>query len=220
MLLFVGRIEPLKGVDTLIRALALLRESGVQCHAPHYLAIIGGDPLAGGENLTGEMARLQALCRELGLDDLVLFLGMRGCDWETMLPETMGGHACMTPDLSEPLPFFANISREVQALQRGIATLTFAAKPYRSRIAILWAPYNHYISRLYPFQENGFTGTWLYNIMAGGGALLRGIDRLVAEETGLPVHIADDPLTAVAEGTGRVLQELQFLKRVAYSSRP
>jgi rod shape-determining protein MreB len=32
--------------------------------------------------------------------------------------------------------------------------------------------------------------------MAGGGALLRGIDRLVAEETGLPVHIADDPLSA------------------------
>ena len=52
-------------------------------------------------------------------------------------------------------------------------------------------------------------------VMAGGGALLRGIDRLVAEETGLPVHIADDPLSAVAEGTGRVLQELQFLKRVA-----
>ena len=44
-----------------------------------------------------------------------------------------------------------------------------------------------------------------------------GIDRLVAEETGLPVHIADDPLSAVAEGTGRVLQELQFLKRVASS---
>ena len=37
--------------------------------------------------------------------------------------------------------------------------------------------------------------------MAGGGALLRGIDRLVAEETCLPVHIADDPLSAVAEGT-------------------
>jgi rod shape-determining protein MreB len=55
--------------------------------------------------------------------------------------------------------------------------------------------------------------------MANSGALLRGIDRLVADETGLPVHIADDPLTAVAEGTGRVLQELQFLKRVASSSR-
>ena len=55
-------------------------------------------------------------------------------------------------------------------------------------------------------------------VMAGGGALLRGIDRLVSGETGLPVHIADDPLSAVAEGTGRVLQELAFLKRVASSS--
>ena len=56
-------------------------------------------------------------------------------------------------------------------------------------------------------------------VMAGGGALVRGIDRLVAEETGLPVHCADDPLTAVATGTGRVLQELQFLKRLSGSGR-
>ena len=55
-------------------------------------------------------------------------------------------------------------------------------------------------------------------VVAGGGALVRGIDQLIAEETGLPVHIADSPLTAVAEGTGRVLQELQFLRRVASSS--
>jgi rod shape-determining protein MreB len=54
-------------------------------------------------------------------------------------------------------------------------------------------------------------------VMAGGGALLRGINQLVAKETGLPVHIADDPLSAVAEGTGRVLQQLELLKRVASS---
>lgn len=55
-------------------------------------------------------------------------------------------------------------------------------------------------------------------MMAGGGALLRNIDKLLAQETGLPVHIADDPLSAVAQGTGKVLQELSFLKRVASSS--
>ena len=42
-------------------------------------------------------------------------------------------------------------------------------------------------------------------VMAGGGSLLRGLDKRIAEETGLPVHIADDPLTAVVMGTGQVL---------------
>lgn len=51
-------------------------------------------------------------------------------------------------------------------------------------------------------------------VLAGGGALLRGIDRLISDETGLPVHIAENPLTAVVEGTGRVLEEINFLKRV------
>jgi rod shape-determining protein MreB len=49
-------------------------------------------------------------------------------------------------------------------------------------------------------------------ILAGGGALLTGIDKLIAEQTGLPVHLADDPLSAVAEGTGVVLGELNFLR--------
>ena len=54
-------------------------------------------------------------------------------------------------------------------------------------------------------------------VLAGGGALLSGIDKLVTEQTGLPVHVADDPLSAVAEGTGMVLHELKFLRKVASS---
>ena len=45
-------------------------------------------------------------------------------------------------------------------------------------------------------------------MLAGGGALLKGLDRMLLEETGLPVFVAEDPLKAVANGTGKILQEI------------
>jgi D-inositol-3-phosphate glycosyltransferase len=80
MALFVGRIEPLKGVDTLIRAMAILKRDCKSFVCPDYLVIIGGDPEGHPERDTDEMMRLQALCAELGLDEIVLFLGKRGQD--------------------------------------------------------------------------------------------------------------------------------------------
>ena len=45
------------------------------------------------------------------------------------------------------------------------------------------------------------------------------VDKMLAEETGLPVHVAEDPLSAVAEGTGKVLQEFEYMKKAAESER-
>jgi rod shape-determining protein MreB len=52
-------------------------------------------------------------------------------------------------------------------------------------------------------------------VLAGGGALLRNLDTLLREETGLPVMLADDPLTAVVMGAGKVLDELALLRDIA-----
>ena len=55
-------------------------------------------------------------------------------------------------------------------------------------------------------------------VLTGGGALLKDLDRLMMEETGLPVIVADDPLTCVARGGGRAL-ELMDLRGGGFLSR-
>lgn len=53
--------------------------------------------------------------------------------------------------------------------------------------------------------------------LAGGGALIKGLDKLISRETGMPVYIAENPLDCVAAGTGRVLEETDKLREVLTS---
>ncbi len=78
VILFVGRIEPLKGLDTLVRAVACLHVSGLK--EPVRLAVIGGDPDASPDEMSAEMSRVQKLCDELAIGMLVVFLGKRSQD--------------------------------------------------------------------------------------------------------------------------------------------
>ncbi len=55
--------------------------------------------------------------------------------------------------------------------------------------------------------------------LAGGGALLRGLDKLLNQQTKMPIHIAEDPLTAVVRGTGLVLEDIDSLKDVLVSTQ-
>lgn len=56
-------------------------------------------------------------------------------------------------------------------------------------------------------------------MLAGGGALLRGLDERLRLETSLPVHVAEDPLTAVVRGTGKVLENLEHYQKVLLTGR-
>ncbi len=55
-------------------------------------------------------------------------------------------------------------------------------------------------------------------LLTGGGALIRGIDRILYEETKIPIHVMDDPLTAVVRGTGIILEDIEILRDVLMPS--
>jgi D-inositol-3-phosphate glycosyltransferase len=77
-IIFAGRIEPLKGIDTLLRAIALIQERRPEAIRNTCVAIIGGDPWA--DDTDAEMARLRELRHELGITDFVTFLGSKDQD--------------------------------------------------------------------------------------------------------------------------------------------
>ncbi len=77
MILFVGRIEPLKGVETLLHAISIMREECNLEECPYQLVIIGGDSNEQLADPDSELFRLKSLCHDLGLDETVIFLGKR-----------------------------------------------------------------------------------------------------------------------------------------------
>lgn len=80
MILFVGRIQPLKGIDILMRALAQVRRREPELAKNICVSIIGGDPNPDSDIEQREFERLETLRRELGIGDLVTFLGAKDQD--------------------------------------------------------------------------------------------------------------------------------------------
>ena len=56
-------------------------------------------------------------------------------------------------------------------------------------------------------------------VLAGGGALIKNLDKLLSIETGMPVYIAEEPLDSVVRGTGKTLEDIERLKTVLVSAR-
>ena len=56
-------------------------------------------------------------------------------------------------------------------------------------------------------------------VLAGGGALIKNLDKLISEKTDMPVYVAEEPLDCVVKGTGKTLEDLERLKSVLINAR-
>jgi D-inositol-3-phosphate glycosyltransferase len=95
LVLFVGRLDPLKGLDTLLRAMCRLTELEPEVSKGLCLAVIGGDADENGAALDEEFDCLDKLKKEVGFQDLVIFLGSRAQD--TLAYYYSAAEVCVVP---------------------------------------------------------------------------------------------------------------------------
>lgn len=125
MVLFIGRIQPLKGIDILLKAIALATDDLPDLCGHLGLTIIGGDPQA---TMNREMLRLTRLKKKLGICDLVTFLGAR--DQDTLPYYYSAAQVCVVPSYYES---FGMVALEAMAcgtpvIASKVGGLTFTVK--------------------------------------------------------------------------------------------
>jgi len=152
-----------------------------------------------GDKLNDDIIRyardeFKLLLGERTAEDIKISIGS-AYELEKELEATMRGR-----DLINGLPkeIIVNDSQIREAMQRSVKTLVNAIKSTVEQTPP---------ELVADIMERGI-------VLAGGGSLLRGLDKLVAEETQMPVRIAEDPLTAVVRGCGVVLEDIEKLREV------
>jgi rod shape-determining protein MreB len=125
------------------------------------------------------------------------------------------GSACQTPD--EPREMTVKGRHLIEGIPQ---TITVKAEEVRDAlrdcVAVIVETVRTCLERTPPELAADIIDKGI--VMTGGGALLRGLDQLMKEETSLPVQVAPNPLSCVALGTGKVLDELALLRKVALAS--
>ncbi len=125
VLLFAGRIEPIKAIDTLIRALPIIQAQNPDLYANLYTMIVGGDP---SDVLDEEMTRLQALARDLHVEEHVRFVAAK--EHNALLPYYAAASALVMPSIYES---FGMVALEAMAtgtpvIASAVGGLTYLVK--------------------------------------------------------------------------------------------